>query len=122
MFSPFACSSACFPFLILQPPDLFCQDFWFLVDEVLLLDPSDFRLSPLEFASLDSCFPVIYMSLKEDGVNTLGEVGLGGPGSVCPFWEIQVGHLGPYLAVVEFFVGFRDWSGGLGWDPGGSCM
>jgi len=24
--------------------------------------------------------------------------------------------LGPYLAVVEFFVGFRDWSGGLGWE------
>ena len=42
------------------------------------------------------------MSLKEDGVNTLGEDGLGGPGCVCPFWEIQVGQLGPYLAVVDF--------------------
>ena len=25
-------------------------------------------------------------------------------------------QLGPYLAVVESFVGFRDWSGGLGWE------
>jgi len=63
---------------------------------------------------LDSCFPIIYMSFEEDGVSTLGEVGLGGPGCVWPFWEIQVGQLGPYLAVVEFSIGFRDWSGGLG--------
>jgi len=56
------------------------------------------------------------MSFKEDGVDTLGEVGLGGPGRVYPFWEIQVGQLGPYLAVVEFFMGSRDWSGGLGWE------
>jgi len=56
------------------------------------------------------------MSFKEDGVDTLGKVGLGGPGRVCPFWEIQVGQLGPYLAVVEFFVGFGNWSGGLGWE------
>jgi len=55
------------------------------------------------------------MSFKEDGVDTLGEVGLGGPGRVYPFWEIQVGQLGPYLAVVKFFMGFRDWSCGLGW-------
>jgi len=48
------------------------------------------------------------MSFKEDGVDTLGEVGLGGPGSSCPFWEIQVGQLVPYLAVVKFFMGFRD--------------
>jgi len=27
-----------------------------------------------------------------------------------------VGQLGPYLAVVELFVGFRDWSGGLRWE------
>jgi len=27
-----------------------------------------------------------------------------------------VGQLGPYLAVVEFFMGLRDWSGGLGWE------
>ena len=65
---------------------------------------------------LDSCFPVIYMSFKEDGINTLGEVGLGGPGCVCLFWEIQVRQLGPYLAVVEFFMGFRDWSGDMGWE------
>jgi len=56
------------------------------------------------------------MSFKEDGVDTLEEVGLGGPGRVCPFWEVQVGQLGPYLAVVVFLVGFRDWSGGLGWE------
>ena len=56
------------------------------------------------------------MSFKKDGVDTLGEGGLGGPGCVYPFGEIQVGQLGPYLAVVEFFVGFRDWSGGLGWE------
>ena len=65
---------------------------------------------------LDSYFPLIYMSFKEDGVDTLGEVGLGVPGRVCPFWEVQVRQLGPYLAVVEFFVGFRDWSGDLGWE------
>ena len=51
---------------------------------------------------------IIYMSLKKDGVDTLGEVGLGGPGRVCPFWEVQVEQLDPYLAVVEFFLGFRD--------------
>ena len=56
------------------------------------------------------------MSFKEDFVNTLGEVGLGGSGCVCPFGEVQVGQLGPYLAVVEFLMGFRDWSGGLGWE------
>jgi len=62
---------------------------------------------PLDLC-LDSCFPVIYMSFKEDCVNTLGEVGLGGSGSVCLFREVQVGQLGPYLAVVEIFMGFRD--------------
>jgi len=56
------------------------------------------------------------MSFKEDCVNTLGEVELGGSGNVCLFRETQVGQLGPYLAVVEFFMGFRDWSGGLGWE------
>jgi len=53
------------------------------------------------------------MSFKKDSVDTLGEVGLGAPGSVSLFREIQVGQLGPYLAVVEFFVGFRVWFGGL---------
>jgi len=62
---------------------------------------------------LDSCFPIIYMSFKKDGVDTLGEVGLIGPGSVSLFREIQVGQLGPYLAMVEFFVGFRGWFGDL---------
>jgi len=61
------------------------------------------------------------MSFKEDGANTLGEVGLGGPGCVCPFWEIQVGQVGPYLAVVKFFMGFRDWSGSLGWEAVVPC-
>ena len=70
------------------------------------------RLVPLNLR-LDSCFPIVYMLFKEDGVDTLEEVGLGGPGCVCPFWEIQVGQLGPYLVVVDFFMGFRDWSGGL---------
>jgi len=55
------------------------------------------------------------MSFKEDGVDTLGEVGLGGLGRVCPFWEIQVGQLGPYLAVVEFLwdlgIGLEVWGG-----------
>jgi len=41
---------------------------------------------------------------------------LGGPGHVGPFGEVQVGKLGPYLAVVEFFVGFRVWFCGLGWE------
>jgi len=56
------------------------------------------------------------MSLEKDGVDALGEVGLGGPGSASLFGEIQVGQLGPYLAVVEFFVGFRECSGGLRWE------
>ena len=64
---------------------------------------------------LDSCFPVIYMSFKEDGVNTLGEVGLSGPGRDSLFREIQV-QLGPYLEVIEFFMRFRKWSGGLRWE------
>ena len=39
---------------------------------------------------LDSCFPIINMSLEEDGVDApaLGEVGLGGPGSTSLFGEI----------------------------------
>jgi len=56
------------------------------------------------------------MSFKKDGVDTLGDVGLSGPGSVTLFREIQVGQLGPYLAVVEFFLRFREWSGGLRWE------
>ena len=72
-----------------------------------MLCPSDLRPFPLDLR-LDSCFPIIYMSFKEDCINTLGEVGLGGSGCVCPFREVQVGQLGPYLAVVEFLMGFRD--------------
>jgi len=37
---------------------------------------------------LDSCFPIINMSLKEDGVDALGEVGLGSPGSTSLFGEV----------------------------------
>ena len=56
------------------------------------------------------------MTFEENCVNPLGKVGLGGAGSVSLFREVQVGQLGPYLAVVEFFMGLRDWSGGLGWE------
>jgi hypothetical protein len=56
------------------------------------------------------------MSFKEDGVDSLGEVRFGGPGRVGPFGEVQVGKLGPYLAVVELLVGFRVWICGLGWE------
>ena len=37
---------------------------------------------------LDSCFPIINMSLKEDGVDALGAVGLGSPGSTSLFGEV----------------------------------
>ena len=56
------------------------------------------------------------MSFKKDGVDSLEQVRFGGTGRVSSFGEVQVGKLGPYLAVVDFFVGFRDWSGGLGWE------
>ena len=56
------------------------------------------------YLCLDSYFPVVYMSFTEDGVDSLGKVRLSGPGRVGPFGEVQVGKLGPYLAVVEFFV------------------
>jgi len=56
------------------------------------------------------------MSLKKDGVDALGEVGLGGLCNASLFGEIKVGQLGPYLAVVEFFVGFRECSGSLRWE------
>ena len=56
------------------------------------------------------------MSYKEDGVDALREVGLGCTGCASLFGEVKVGQLGPYLAVVEFFVGFRECSGGLRWE------
>ena len=56
------------------------------------------------------------MTFEENCVNPLGKVGLGGAGSVGRFREVQVGQLGPYLAVVDFFMGLRDWSGSLGWE------
>ena len=37
---------------------------------------------------LDSCFPIINMLLEEDGVDALGEVGLGGPGGTSLFGEV----------------------------------
>ena len=52
-----------------------------------MLDPSDFLQVSLDLR-FDSCFPIIYMSFKKDGVDTLGEVGLGDPGSVSLFREI----------------------------------
>jgi len=56
------------------------------------------------------------MPFKEDGVDALREVGLGSTGCASLFGEVKVGQLGPYLAVVEFFVGFGKCSGGLRWE------
>ena len=44
------------------------------------------------------------MTFEENCVNPLGQVGLGGVGRVGLLREVQVGQLGPYLAVVEFFT------------------
>ena len=74
-----------------------------------------FVLVPLDLR-LDSCFPIINMSFKKDGVDSLEQVRFGGTGRVCSFGEVQVGKLGPCLAVFEFFVGFRVWFCGLGWE------
>ena len=60
---------------------------------------------------LNSCFPIIHMTFEEDCVNPLGKVGPGGAGRVGLYRKVQVGQLGPYLAVVDFFVGLRGWSG-----------
>ena len=56
------------------------------------------------------------MPFKEDSIDTLGKVGLGSSGYAGLFGEIKVGQLGPYLAVVKFFVRFRKCSGDLGWE------
>ena len=56
------------------------------------------------------------MTFEENCVDPLGKVGLGGAGCVSLLREVQVRQLGPYLAVVEFFVGLGDWSSGLGWE------
>jgi hypothetical protein len=53
---------------------------------------------------------------KKDSVDTLRKVGLGSPGSVGLFGKIKVRKLGPYLAVVKFFVRFRKCSSNLGWE------
>jgi len=50
--------------------DKVCQS---LARRIFVQVPLDLRL--------DSCFPFIHMSFKEDGVDALGEVGLGSPGS-----------------------------------------
>ena len=85
--------------------DEVCQS---LARWVFLQVPLDLRL--------DTCFPFIHMPFKEDSIDTLGKVGLGSSGYAGLFGEIKVGQLGPYLAVVKFFVGFRKCSGDLGWE------
>ena len=57
--------------------DEVCQS---LARRIFVQVPLDLRL--------DSCFPIINMSLKEDGVDALGEVGLGSPGSTSLFGEV----------------------------------
>ena len=56
------------------------------------------------------------MLFKEDGVDSLGEVWWGGPSRVGQFGEVQMGKFGPYSAVIEFFMRFVVWFGGLGWE------
>ena len=85
--------------------DEVCQS---LARRVFLQVPLDLRL--------DTCFPFIHMPFKEDSIDTLGKVGLGSSGYAGLFGEIKVGQLGPYLAVVKFFVRFRECSGYLGWE------
>jgi len=70
-----------------------------------MLGPSVFQSRPLNLC-LDLCFPVVYMSFEEDGVNSLGEIRWRGPCREGQFEEVQMGELGPDLIVVEFFVGF----------------
>ena len=64
---------------------------------------------------LNSYFPIIHMTFEENCVNPLGKVGLGGAGRIGLFREVQVGQLGPYLAVVEFLwdlgIGLAAWGG-----------
>jgi len=56
------------------------------------------------------------MLFKEDGVDSLGEVWWGGPSRVGQFGEVQIGKLGPFLAVIEFFMRFGVRLCGLGWE------
>jgi len=56
------------------------------------------------------------MAFKENCVNPLGEVGLGGASRVGLLREVKVRQLGPYLAVIKFFMRLRNGSGGLGWE------
>ena len=99
------------------------------------LGPLGFPSGPLGFVSR-CVFSILHVSFEEDSVNTLRKVGLGSPGcaerdnvvywktkrkindDLCAdlFGEIKVRKLGPYLAVVKFFVRFRKCSGDRGWE------
>ena len=115
MFFPFACSSACLPRFILYPLNFFGQDLLFLMDKVCKCLARRIHLQLSFNLRLNSYFPVVHMTFEENCVDPLGKVGLGGAGCVGLLREVKVRQLGPYLAVVEFFMRLRDWSGGLGW-------
>ena len=57
--------------------NIVCQS---LARRVFVQVPLDLRL--------DTCFPFIHMSFKEDGVDALGEVGLSIPGSTHLLGEV----------------------------------
>ena len=65
---------------------------------------------------LDPYFPVVYVSFKEDGVDSLGEIGWGGQSRIGQFGEVSMGKLGPDLVVIEFCVGFGVRFSNLGWE------
>ena len=69
--------------------------------------PSDLPPALLELR-LNSYFPVVHMAFKENCVDPLGKVGLGGAGRVGLLREVKVRQLGSYLAVVEFFMRLRN--------------
>jgi len=116
MFLPFPCSSARLSCCVLQPSDLFRQNFLFRVNRVSkCLARRVFRQLSLNLC-LDPCIPVVYVSFKEDSVNSLGEIRWRGPCRVGQSGEVQVGELGPDLIMVEFLVGYGVRLGGLGWE------
>ena len=55
------------------------------------------------------------MSFEEDGVNTLGEVGLGGPGRVCRFGKSRWGswvHIWQWSNFLwDLGIGLEVWGG-----------
>jgi len=55
---------------------------------------------------LDPCFPIVYMSFEEDGVDSLGEVRWYGLRRLGQSGEVKMRELGPYLVVIEFLMGF----------------